>query len=191
MAQLEIEARNPKEGLLATLKSYREVDGGRVGGVQARVAPTVLARLYKSGRGARAELDDWLRQKELIKCSIASEVYMLGAVLDKMMSAGEFDSLINSQAAELTCLRLYSIFKAYELVEQESDWRRPKSANGSKWKSKVNWAYAEEFLDLARQTSPGVLAADDEVAERLKRKAAISKHLGGLGEAGGRGHADE
>ncbi len=47
------------------------------------------------------------------------------------------------------------------------------------------------LLDLARQTSPGVLAADDEVAERLKRKAAISKHLGGLGEAGGRGHADE
>ena len=67
VAQLEIESRNPKDGLLATLKSYREVDGGRVGGVQARVAPTVLARLYKSGRGARAELDNWLRQKELVK----------------------------------------------------------------------------------------------------------------------------
>eukprot|EP00959_Pyramimonas_sp_CCMP1952_P219933 4598142-Pyramimonas_sp.AAC.1 len=82
-----------------------------------------------------------------------------------MVAAGEFDSLINSQAAELTCLRLYSIFKAYELVEQESDWRRPKSANGGKRKSKVNWAYAEEFLDQGKQDAPGVLAADDEVAE--------------------------
>eukprot|EP00959_Pyramimonas_sp_CCMP1952_P167698 3504918-Pyramimonas_sp.AAC.1 len=104
------------------------------------------------------------------------------------MAAGEF---VNSQATEITCLRLYSIFKAYELVEQESDWRRPKSANGGKWKSKVNWAYAEEFLDLGNQDTPGVGAADDEVAERLKRKAAITKHLGGLGEGSGRGHAGE
>eukprot|EP00959_Pyramimonas_sp_CCMP1952_P439359 9197542-Pyramimonas_sp.AAC.1 len=79
-----------------------------------------------------------------------------------MMMCGEFDSLINSQAAELTCLRIYSIFKAYENVEVESDWRRPKSANGSKWKSKVNWGYAEEYLDLNKSNTPDVMAADDE-----------------------------
>eukprot|EP00959_Pyramimonas_sp_CCMP1952_P224095 4685527-Pyramimonas_sp.AAC.1 len=68
---------------------------------------------------------------------------MLAAVLDRMMMRGEFDAPINSQAAELTCLRVYSMFKAYENVEVESDRRRPKSANGSKWRSKVNWGCAE------------------------------------------------
>ena len=116
---------------------------------------------------------------------------MLAAVLDRMMSSGEFDALINSQAAELTCLRIYSIFKAYEKVEVESDWRRPKSANGNKWKSKVNWGYAEEYLDLAKSNTPDVMAADDEVAERLKKKAVINKHLA-MGAAGaGAGVADE
>ena len=73
----------------------------------------------------------------------------------------------------------------------ESDWRRPKSANGAKWKSMVNWGYAEEYLDLNKSTTPDAMAADGEVAERLKKKAAISKHLSLGGGASGPGGAGE
>ena len=161
------------------------------GGIKARAAPSVLARLYRGCRSARHELEEWFRSKELTKCSVASEALMLGAALDGMVLGGEFDGPINSLASEPTCLWPYSIFKAYEAVEQESDWKRPKSANGAKWRSKVNWAYAEEFLDLGKQSLTDVTAADDEVAERMKRKAAIAKHLGASAEASGRGGADE
>ena len=81
--------------------------------------------------------------------------------------------------------------RALEAAHCESDWKRPKPANGAKWRSKVNWAYAEEFLDLGKQGLTDVTAADDEVAEKLKRKAAIAKHLGGSAEASGRGGAGE
>eukprot|EP00959_Pyramimonas_sp_CCMP1952_P432302 9052974-Pyramimonas_sp.AAC.1 len=104
------------------------------------------------------------------------------------MTSGEYDALINSRAAELTCLRLYSIFKAYRDVEVESDWKRPKNTNGGKWNIKVNWSYGEEFLKMQDGSRPSAEAVDDEVAERLRKRAAITKHLAVVGD---RAHADE
>ena len=37
----------------------------RVGGLRARVAPTVLSKLYRGGRMARYEVADWIKGKEL------------------------------------------------------------------------------------------------------------------------------
>ena len=46
-------------------------EGTKVGGIKARVAPTMLPRLYRAGRSARQELREWLRSKELEKAGIA------------------------------------------------------------------------------------------------------------------------
>ena len=91
--------------------------GARIGGGKARVAPSVLAVLYKHGRPAQTEFAQWLKDTELTMCPIASEVTMPAAVLDRIAASGEGDALINARASELTCLRLYSVFKAYQDVE--------------------------------------------------------------------------
>ena len=103
---------------------------------------------------------------------------MLALVMDRMMSSGQYDQLINSQAAELACLRLYSIWKAYERVQCRADWQRPKSQHGGKWKSKVDWTLAEEYLRLDGDPNSENRKADDEVLEKLRRRAVLNKHLG-------------
>ena len=149
-----------------------------MGGVRTRVAPAVLAKLYKGGRSARVESQEWLRSKELQSAGVAQDINMLAMVLDRMMSSGQYDELINSQAAELTCLRLYSIWKAYERVQCKGDWQRPKSQHGGKWKTKVDWTLAEEYLRLDGDPNSENKKADDEVMEKLKRRAILNKHLG-------------
>ena len=189
IVQLRLESTNPKDSLLRVLQQYRPTAGSQVGGVKARVSPTVLAKLYRGGRTARAETQEWLRSKELQQASVANEVNMLAMVLDRMMTAGEHDALINSQAAELTCLRLYSIWKAYERVVCRGDWQRPKQQNNGKWKSKVDWSLAEEYLRLEGDRESENLKADEEVLEKLKRRAVLNKHLsqGREGTGGGDG----
>ena len=41
----------------------------------------------------------------------------------------------------------------------------------------MDWALGEEYLKLENDQSVESLAADDEVTEKLRRKANISKHL--------------
>ena len=175
--QLEIESRNPREGLLETLRQYKTVQGQRVGGIRTRVAPTVLSKLYKSGRSARVEVAEWLRSKELQRATICHEVLMLASILDRMMAAGDHSALINSQSAELTCLRMYAIWKAYDQVKCLNDWQRPKGQSQGKWKSKVDWNLAEEYLKIDGEPDAENILADDEVTEKLKRRANILKHL--------------
>ena len=178
ITQLREGARNPKDALLSTLAQYKSGAGGApVGGVKARVAPTVLAKLYKGGRSARVETQEWLKSKELQTAGVAQEINMLAMVLDRMMSSGQHDDLINSQVAELTCLRLYSIWKAYERVTCMNDWRRPKAQSGGKWRSKVDWSLAEEYLRLDADPTTENRRADEEVMEKLKRRAIMNKHL--------------
>ena len=184
--RLEKDALNPREALLTSLRLYNGGGGPKVGGVRARVAPTILPRLYKAGRSAKVEIREWLRTKELEKAGIAQEVVVLAAILDRMMFTGDFDSLINSEASELACLRLYSIFKAYEKVTCLSDWQRPKNQAGQKWKSKVNWTLAEQYYlgddDMAEVSND---AADLEVQEKLRTKALFQQNLNKLAGGGG------
>eukprot|EP00959_Pyramimonas_sp_CCMP1952_P337093 7058906-Pyramimonas_sp.AAC.1 len=74
---LKDEGRSPRDGLLAILEKFKHVRMAPVGGVKTRVAPTVLHKLYRSGRAAKVELSEWLRSKELQRASISSEVTML------------------------------------------------------------------------------------------------------------------
>ena len=152
----------------------------------------MLPRLYRAGRSARQELREWLRSKELEKAGIAQEVMVLAAILDRMLFTGDYESLINSEASELACLRLYSIFKAYEKVQCQADWQRPKSQAGQKWKSKVNWALAEQyFVGDDDQFEVANEAADNEVQEKLKTKALFQQNLSKIVSGGGEGDEAE
>ena len=141
------------------------------------MAPTVLSKVYRSGRSAKQEVQEWLRSKELTKAPIANEMLVLAMMLDRMMSCGDYKGLINSQASELSCLRMYAIMKAYEGVTCEADWKRPRNANGAKWRSKVDWSLGEEYLRLSTQDGIEDITADDEVTDKLRRRAQIQKHL--------------
>ena len=61
-----------------------------------------------------------------------------------------------------------------------SDWQRPRNQQGGKWKSKVNWNLAQEYFQVGDPDAPQDIAADDEVSEKLKRKALMNKHIAGL-----------
>ena len=130
---------------------------------------------------AKVEVGDWIKSKELFGASVAAEMNVLAQILDRMMLSGQRSSLVNSPASEVTCLRMYSIWKAYENVHCANDWQRPKNQSGGKWRSKVNWALAQEYFTVEDPDAPMDLAADDEVSEKLKRKSFMAKHLPGAG----------
>eukprot|EP00972_Heterocapsa_arctica_P044072 6507430-Heterocapsa_arctica.AAC.1 len=62
---------------------------------------------------------------------------------------GQHDMLINSPASEMTCLRISSVWKAYDAVRNLADWQRPKNQNGAKWKSKVDLMLAEQYFQMS------------------------------------------
>ena len=177
---LERRALNPREALLAALKNYKEVDAPAFGDLKARVAPHVLARLYRSGRTAKLEMSEWRRSKQLERCQAAGETIMLAMVLDRMLEHGE--DLVNNQSAELICRRLYSLLKAYERVNKLEDWQRPKNQSGQKWKSKVDWMLGDMYFKIYEEENE-IPEADDEVQEKLKKKALFNKHLSGAAES--------
>eukprot|EP00959_Pyramimonas_sp_CCMP1952_P132258 2765279-Pyramimonas_sp.AAC.1 len=175
--ELEMESRNPRAVMLSALKAFDgAADLGRVGEIRTRVAPEVLTRLYRGGKKAQAELREWLRSKELEGCSAAAEVLVLGMVIDRMLETDSPAPVINSRAAELVCLRIYSSMKAFDRVQKKDDWLRPKSQAGAKWKSKVDWMLAEQYFSVDRSEND-IDAVDDEVTEKLKKKALFQKHL--------------
>ena len=132
---------------------------------------------------AKVEVAEWIRSKDLGTAPVASEMAVLAQILDRMMLSGNHAMLVNSAASEVTCLRMYSIWKAYENVHCLSDWQRPKNQQGGKWRSKVNWELAKEYFQVEDPDAPQDLAADDEVSEKLKRKALMNKHLPGTDKA--------
>ena len=58
-----------------------------------------------------------------------------------------------------------------------TDWKRPKTQSGGKWRSKVDWSLAEEYLRLDADPTTENRRADEEVMEKLKRRAIMNKHL--------------
>ena len=185
IASLEAQSCNPREELLNALKQFWNVENMMVGGVKTRVAPVVLSRLYKAGRTAQQEIKEWLRSKEFERAPIASEISVLGMILDRMMMTGQRDMMINSQASEATCLRMYAIWTAYDNAKGVTDWQRPKNQNGAKWKSKVDWMLAAAVLPGRRRRGEEIVdaVAGDEVTEKLKRKSLFNKHLQGVGQS--------
>ena len=73
--RLEFEARNPRDAAMEHLKRYEEIPHFNVGGeARVRLAPHMIAKLYKSGRTAVRELEEFIRGKGLEKCHAAQEL---------------------------------------------------------------------------------------------------------------------
>ena len=100
--------------------------------------------------------------------------------MDRMLENQE--DIVNSSSAELICRRLYSLMKAYEKVQKLDDWQRPKNQSGQKWKSKVDWMLGDMYFSM-ECGGPEIPEADDEVQEKLKKKALFAKHLAGATDA--------
>ena len=177
--QLEGEAVNPKDAALAHLRRYQDIEGFKIGGdASVRVAPSMVAKLYKYGRTASRELEEFVRSRGLEKCHAAMELPTLGLILDRLVVDSASAEVINMPAVEVVCRKVYGLIRAFEDVKSENDWKMPKGANAGKWKSKVKWTLLQEydvkFLDSSDWSIP---EADREVADRLQKRALFNKHL--------------
>ena len=153
------------------LKQYETADWS-IGPSLARIAPMVLAQMYKFETSAKFQVQQYVRAKELEACHAASEMALMAANLDRMLD------MVNSQAVEVICRRLYGLFRAFENAKKQSDWKQPRGEGGQRWKSKVRWELADEYDAVA--LADGELRVDDadeEVRKRLERKALFAKHL--------------
>ena len=179
--RLEAEAANPREAALDHLRRFQKLEQFLVGGdAQVRVAPTFIAKLYRTGRSAVREMEELIRAKGLEKCHTAAELPTLALVLDRLMMQTSNPDVINMPAVEAICRRMYGLTRAFGDVKCEADWQKPRNHRG-KFKSKVKWALLEEYDVRALDNNElSVPEADEEVTQRLKQKALFNKHLGAL-----------
>ena len=141
-----------------------------------------MAKLYRQGRTALREMEDYLRSKGLERCHTAAELPTLALVLDRLVTMSPESDVINMPALEAICRRMYGLTRAFEDVQRESDWQKPKNHQG-KWRSKVKWQLLEEYdVKALGQNECAVPEADEEVSQRLKQKALFAKHLGTMEE---------
>jgi len=164
------ETADPRAAFLEHLQQYEEMPSWAAHTGRARVAPKVLGHLYKGGRSAKQEIELYVSKKELTNCHAASELLLMAVLLDRMIASKGFD-LINSDAIEIICRRVYGLFRAFDNVHRLSDWKAPKGAGG-KWRTKVQWDLADQYDVLALDSGElRIDAADDEVRRRMERAA--------------------
>ena len=102
---------------------------------------------------------------------------MLGLLLDKLIVMGQNVDVVNLPAVEMICRKLYGLARAFEDVHSEADWKQPPDHKG-KWPSKIKWQLLREYdVRPLESTEWAVPEVDEEVGERLKRRALIAKHL--------------
>ena len=125
----------------------------------------------------------WIQDKQLERNHVAHEMLLLAMVLDRSLQ--EDSDYINSQTCEIVCRRIYALKKAFEQVRSSADWKQPKGAAASKWKSKVRWGLANE-IDLRALSAEGesLPEVDKELQARLKDRALMSKYVDGLAVPG-------
>ena len=174
---LQISLRDPRERLLKNLEKLTGVvDWKLPPGRTARIAPELLIQIY-SEYGTMAKFAEaWIRTKELEKNHVANEMLMIAMVLDRMvLSSAEF---ITSEGCEILASRIYALRRAFADVRCASDWRLPKGANPSKWRSKVRW-------DLANAVDMRVLSEGDglirgveaDISKVMQERALFAKYL--------------
>ena len=161
------------------LRRYAEKESFRIGGdTKVRIAPDMIAKLYRNGRTATRELEDFVHTRGLDRCHAAAEMPTLGLVLDRLVTFESSADIVNLSAVEVICRKLYGLLRAFEDVKCEADWKQPKGSGSGKWKTKVKWALLQEY-DVQALESPdwAIPSADAEVSERLQRRALFNKHL--------------
>ena len=79
---------------------------------------------------------------------------------------------------------MHGLDLAFANVRKLTDWKQPRGQQ--KWKSKVRWELCDQYdiraLDEDELYIPG---ADEEVRNRLEKKALFKKYLDKAGEASG------
>ena len=190
LARLEEEAISPKDAALQHLRRFQQSDNFKIGGdAKTRVAPQLVAKLYRRGRTAAAELEQLVQERGLTKCHAAAEMPTMGLVLDRLVVHSRDTDVINMPAVEVVCRRIYGALLAFEDVKEEADWKQPRNSNG-KWKSKVKWGLLKEYDVKALESNDWrIPEADKEVTDRLQQKALFNKHLekSGVAAAGAEG----
>jgi len=115
-------------------------------------------------------------EKQLERNHVAHEMLLMCMVLDKSLL--EDPNYVNTERCEIVCRRIYALKKAFDGVRSASDWRQPKGAAASKWKSKVRWDLANEIdmRALAAETE-SLPTVDKELQGRLKERALLTKYV--------------
>ena len=167
-ARLRDALRDPRERVLEQLEGLKPaVDWSPPANVSERVAPPLLVQIFSTHPSATQMAQWWVQDKQLERNHVAHEMLLRCMMLDKsLLSVRDF---VNTEGCEIIARRIYALKKAFENVRNASDWRRPKGAAGSKWKSKVRWDLANE-IDLRAlsgevEALPGV---DKELQGRRK-----------------------
>ena len=178
---LEESFRDMRECAMKKLRAYRSnVKWTLPGGVKARVAPHMVARVYRSGRTFEDYVRDMMRRKELRGNHLAEEMLSMALLVDRAVMESN-DDWINHKSTEIALRRLYGLERAFGPVRSVADWKPSKNAGG-KWRSKVQFHLMDEIdVGTMDPDNIGIEAVDKEVRERLKDKALLAKSLGNLG----------
>ena len=143
----------------------------------------LMAKLYRRGRTATQELEEFVQSRGLQPYLAALEMPTMGLVLDRLVVHSRDQDVVNMPAVEVICRRIYGALCAFEDVREESDWKQPRGSGG-KWKSKVKWGLLKEYDVKALEGSDWrIPEADKEVSDRLQQRALFNKHLEKSGAA--------
>ena len=144
--------------------------------VKERVAPGLLVQVYSHHGSAVKFAREWTRSKELEKNHVGHEMVLHCMTLDRMIRASP--DFITTEGCDIICSRIYALRRAFQDVETQSDWKRPKGQAAAKWRSKVRWDLANEIdwrslLD-GDDTLPNV---EKDLQDRFQVKAFFNKYL--------------
>ena len=184
IAELERASANVHQAFLRQLRRFRQVDPWPMpAGFKKRLAAPYLAQVYKGGTSGVEYARRWISAHKLEKCSPAQEMYSIMEAIDDSLVTDDRD-VINSVAFEKLTRRAYGLERAYENCWSEEDWRRPESAKGKTWKSKVQWDLCDQYdvRNLALKATR-VSAADQEARENMEKETAYNKYYMKLAES--------
>ena len=118
----------------------------------------------------------WIKLKELERNHVGHEMLLLAMLMDRMV--GSNPEFLKSEACEIVARRIYALQKAFHNVQSAADWRQPKGAQASKWKSKVRWDLASEIdwrcLSQDNEILPEV---EVELQQRLSHRANTARAM--------------
>ena len=128
-------------------------------------------------------MEEFVRSRGLEQCHSALELPTLGLILDRLVLSTSDAAVVNMSAVEAICRKIYGLLRAFEDVHGLDDWKAPRNHSG-KWRSKIKWDLLKEYDVQALESSEWSIAdADDEVSERVRRKALFAEHWDGLQES--------
>ena len=182
IARLEKLGGAPRDMAVRQVAAYEDDPTFSLGaGTKVRIAPHMIALLYRNNRTAQAEMEEFLRIRGLERCNAAQELLLLGLIIDRLVKEPS-TQMVNLPAVEVILRKMYGLIKAFEPVKEEKDWKRPQGQARQKWRSKVRWDLLNEYDIASLQKSEWEIEeADAEIQEKLKKRATLVKHLGDLG----------